>query len=426
MLTSLLGIALACQVVDCHVELDRTYQYLKQAVYLNVHARNVLVRIPPKHWASWVILATNDVPRAQVVVGLATYHGFPLRRDRDAAFGWYRIASKLNEPFGMYLLAEWHDKEHGGSRELAMQWYKRSAELKFATAQTQYGKMLEARGNTDLEFIRYYEMAAELGDVQGMSRLAECYHQGIGKPADPSKVGLWLERAAKLGDADLVFRAGWHYLYTQPDKKKQEEMFVLIKKQAEHNESNCIALMGLYYQEGAGVAKDEWLAVKYFEEASRKQSVIGKRLLAKVLLKDESDNAKMRKALMLLSECTMMGDKESYILFADWCLKRNERRYYVQVVSCLRKASLSDRRAKYLLGMCYLDGKGVEKDEKLAVSHLRFAKDQVPEAMERLGYCYQNGIGTKKDLAEAIKLYEQAAKLGNEDAKAALKRLSSR
>lgn len=46
--------------------------------------------------------------------------------------------------------------------------------------------------------------------------------------------------------------------------------------------------------------------------------------------------------------------------------------------------------------------------------------------MERMGYCYENGLGTRKDLAEAIKQYEQAAKLGNEDAIAALKRLSSK
>jgi TPR repeat protein len=392
MLTSLLGIALACQVVDCHVELDRTYLYLKQAVYLNAPVKNALERLPSKHWSSWVILATNDVPRAQVVVGLATYHGFPLRRDKDAAFGWYRIASKLNEPFGMYLLAEWHQKEHGGSRELAMQWYQRAAELNFAVPNTAYAKSLQREHAENLK-----------------------------------KAVAWKAKFANWFDGDTVFKIGWHSLYTQPDKKKQEELFPFIEAQAEHMHPDCTALLGLYYQEGAGVKKNPKLAYKFFQKASMLNSKLGNRLQAKELLNDPNDRSNYAKPYLLLLGAVYSGDTEAYPLLAEACLKSTVKKDHFEAVMWLEKAKNTDPHAQYLWGLCYLEGRGVIKNEARAFKEFgKSANQQSAVAMERLGYCYENGLGTRKDLAEAIKQYEQAAKLGNEDAIAALKRLSSK
>jgi hypothetical protein len=43
--------------------------------------------------------------------------------------------------------------------------------------------------------------------------------------------------------------------------------------------------------------------------------------------------------------------------------------------------------------------------------------------MNNLGWMYENGRGVVKDIAEAIGWYRKAAALGNEKAKASLKRL---
>jgi TPR repeat protein len=45
------------------------------------------------------------------------------------------------------------------------------------------------------------------------------------------------------------------------------------------------------------------------------------------------------------------------------------------------------------------------------------------DSMDSLGHCYETGSGVKQDLVEAKRWYKKAAELGDEDAKAALKRL---
>ena len=46
--------------------------------------------------------------------------------------------------------------------------------------------------------------------------------------------------------------------------------------------------------------------------------------------------------------------------------------------------------------------------------------------MNNLGSMYERGTGVAKDLAEARKWYEQAAELGNEDARANVERVKEK
>jgi len=67
-----------------------------------------------------------------------------------------------------------------------------------------------------------------------------------------------------------------------------------------------------------------------------------------------------------------------------------------------------------LLGHCYRNGLGLEKDLSKAVGLFRQAADMGnPAAMTNLGYCYKYGQGVEKDLSKAVQLYQQAADMGN-------------
>ena len=48
------------------------------------------------------------------------------------------------------------------------------------------------------------------------------------------------------------------------------------------------------------------------------------------------------------------------------------------------------------------------------------------KSMNNLGSMYERGTGVAKDLAEARKWYEQAAELGNEDARANVERVKEK
>jgi TPR repeat protein len=64
-----------------------------------------------------------------------------------------------------------------------------------------------------------------------------------------------------------------------------------------------------------------------------------------------------------------------------------------------------------------------QDDAQAVVWYRKAAGKGEPLGMNNLGWMYENGRGVVKDIAEAIGWYRKAAALGNEKAKASLKRL---
>ena len=72
----------------------------------------------------------------------------------------------------------------------------------------------------------------------------------------------------------------------------------------------------------------------------------------------------------------------------------------------------------------YENGRGVERDYKMAAEWYRKAAEQgYSEAQYNLGMCYEAGRGVEQDDKEAVEWYRKAAEKGNKDAKKALERL---
>jgi TPR repeat protein len=78
------------------------------------------------------------------------------------------------------------------------------------------------------------------------------------------------------------------------------------------------------------------------------------------------------------------------------------------------KAEKGDASAQSKLGACYLDGKGVTKNQVEAVEWFRKAAEQGDEFGQcGMGICYKNGYGVNADTVEAIKWFRKAANQGN-------------
>jgi uncharacterized protein len=88
-----------------------------------------------------------------------------------------------------------------------------------------------------------------------------------------------------------------------------------------------------------------------------------------------------------------------------------------------RAAEANSAEAQYQLGLMTADGVGGPKDDVAARALFEKAAAQShPGALERMGAFAQSGRGGPQDSSVAQAYYEKAAALGNEDAKAALKR----
>lgn len=77
-------------------------------------------------------------------------------------------------------------------------------------------------------------------------------------------------------------------------------------------------------------------------------------------------------------------------------------------------ADLKDANGIYNLGMCYLNGYGVEPDRDRAFDCFRAAAELGhPEAINNIGAFYRDGIVVEKDLAVATKWFARSAAMRN-------------
>jgi TPR repeat protein len=158
------------------------------------------------------------------------------------------------------------------------------------------------------------------------------------------------------------------------------------RKAADKGSTSAMVELGVLYGTGAGVAKDEAQARKLFERAAAAGNPRG------------------------ISNLAALGGGAP----AD----------PVQTRSLLAKAGETNAEAQYQLGLMIADGVGGPKDDVTARALFEKAAAQNhPAALERMGAFAQEGRGGDKDATAAKAYYEKAAALGNEDAKAALKRL---
>ena len=82
--------------------------------------------------------------------------------------------------------------------------------------------------------------------------------------------------------------------------------------------------------------------------------------------------------------------------------------------------------ATSMLGTCYYDGLGVEKDDAMAIElyHIAMEADKNQDAIWRLAFTYENGhLGQVRDYERALSLYKRGAELGDYDCRYYLGRI---
>jgi TPR repeat protein len=167
--------------------------------------------------------------------------------------------------------------------------------------------------------------------------------------------------------------------------RQAPEAVAAWRKAADKGSSSAMVELGVLYGTGDGVAKDEAQARKLFERAAEAGNPRGVSNLAVISGGAPSDPVRAR--------------------------------------ALLAKAAETNAEAQYQLGMMMAEGIGGAKDD--ATARTLFDKAAVQghaAALERMGAFAQSGRGGPQDKDQAKAYYEKAAALGNDDAKAALKR----
>jgi uncharacterized protein len=165
------------------------------------------------------------------------------------------------------------------------------------------------------------------------------------------------------------------------------EALASYRKAVEKGSTSAMVELGVMFGTGQGVAKDEAQARKLFERAAEGGNPRGVTNLAALGNAGPADPVQARALLM-------------------------------------KAAQTNSAEAQYQLGLMLADGTGGPKDDVGARTLFeKAAAQEHPGALERMGAFAESGRGGPKDTDAAKAYYERAAALGNEDAKAELKRL---
>ncbi len=226
--------------------------------------------------------------------------------------------------------------------------------------------------------------------------LAEMYRIGIGVAQDSKMALKWCRKAADQGLREAQFELGERYGFgrgvAQDDKMAAE----WYRKAADQGHAYAQNNLGWMYETGRGVQKDMNKAVEWYRRAAAQGNQLAKDHL-KRLGKNTAKVAPSPKPVSPKSA----SPRPSPTLPAG-------------LENLVRRADQGDAETQTNLGVMYLNGRGVAKNDKTAVEWFRKAADQGhADAQARLGWMYENGRGLAQDDKMAVEWYRKAADQGD-------------
>lgn len=221
------------------------------------------------------------------------------------------------------------------------------------------------------------------------------YLNGQGVEKNSKKAYEWFRKASDKGYDEATRIIGAMYYNGEYVEKSFEKAFQYTMKAAEADNAGAMALLGSMYLHGEGVEKNYESGVQWLKKAALSGNKTCRGWLGQEYYRGTTLQRSYDKAWQWLKNFD-----------ANWVTRR----------SCDEEKNIY-RPTNCILGMMYLHGKGVARDDKKAQVCLRYAAENGnDEAQFWLGFQYVRGLGVDIDIQEGDKWLKESAKNGFEDA----------
>ncbi|MDL2284796.1 SEL1-like repeat protein [Oxalobacter sp. OttesenSCG-928-P03] len=322
--------------------------------------------------------------------------------------------------------------------------------LPFPAALAQGGKTMDTKGLSPAALSIFKQQAspavlakkAGKGDDNAALMLGYMYRLGHKVKKDPAKAVGWFKKSADKGNAEAQLQMAIMYAAGEGVKQDYGAMRRWLQKSAENGYGLSQFQLGLLYAKGITVDQDIAVARMWLGFAAEQPGDIGQ--MAKTVLANLREEAsaagldfiampvwvntaeKYGKALAILQEGADRGDARSQYLLGlvfNWLGASDAASpmnvFYKEAALVFRKAADKGYPpAQHMLGVLYLDGRGVMADDGQALSWLEKAGELgYAPAQVTLGAWYDGGHA-RRDPAQAKLWYERAKAKRNWYAKA--------
>jgi len=246
---------------------------------------------------------------------------------------------------------------------------------------------------------------AAAGDASAEYELGRAYEMGKGVGQDAGQAAAWYSKAAEQGNAKAQDSLGVLYWLGEGVDKDKKAAVEWYRKSARQGDANAMFNLGAAYYNGEGVNLNDSLALAWFLLASEAGSASGE---------DAAKRSEQEHRQWFLSDaCLTIG--QMYEKGEE--LPRN----LDLAMKWYRKAADGgNAQAQLNLAILAMNAKNYGEARTRCEAA---AKDKLSGGFACLGFIYQNGMGVPQDARQAIKDYDEAARLGNRAAIHALAEL---
>lgn len=323
--------------------------------------------------AEWYKKAvTEENPFAAYALGSLYRRGQGVKQDNKKAYALYRMADdKL-----YYRLGQMNMNGIGTEVDLlkAKQYFEKAAELDSSDALYGLGKLYLRKDLMDYDpkkAVDYLFKAAQKGHVYAQCALGSLFLKGKDVPKNTDYALLWLEEAVKEENSYAEYLLGKTLLKGEDTEQDIDRAVRLLTSSAE--QKNCCAqyTLGKAYLEGMLLLQNIPEAVRLLTESAESGFSSAEYLLGKLLYHGEVVGQDISKAILYLERAAEKENACAAYLAGKIRLTEDG---YTDIQKAVRlfqiAAAQGNHYAEYQLGLIYLRGKDLERDEQQAIRWL--------------------------------------------------------
>ena len=208
--------------------------------------------------------------------------------------------------------------------------------------------------------------AALAGNTEKQYKLAVMYSMGIDLPKDRDKAAYWFEKAASSGHVSSAYLLA--SIYMETDKRKAARW---LQSAAEKGYAPAQKSLGEMYAEGMGVIKDPQKGIFWLKKAAAQNSAGAIYALGRIYQTGDKWIRNEEEAEKWWTAGADIGDHRSQYYLGLIKLQNGDLDAAVDLFS--KSAEKDYPEALYALAMLFLEGKGVDPDEKKTLDLLEKA-----------------------------------------------------
>ncbi|WP_243113174.1 MobP3 family relaxase [Ruminococcus sp. Marseille-P6503] len=323
---------------------------------------------------------------AQYSLANLYYYGNGAERNLKEAFGWYMRSAKQGQPYASYAVAQMYSKgEYVEHDEKTAQKYYNQALSGFLKLEAdgqaddnlfyKIGAMYKNGLGTEADMgmaLEYFKRSAELNNKNGLYEYGKALLLG---DKDMPKAMDCLEKAVRLGNLNAKRFLALEYISGEHIEQDIDKGIEMLTECADFSDPLSCFMLGRIYFNGEFVNRDLSKAEKYLLMAD-KDSGYACYYLGK--LYQEEEKYDIDKAVEWLEKAVTYDDISAYASYSLAKILLEDNKYHdtQKAIKLLELSAEENNWASFLLGRLYLFGtEDIEKDKEKAMEWLNRSTD---------------------------------------------------